>query len=73
MSTIKQGVSGTRQFEAIVTGVAEKDTWVRLVDPPVEGRLASGFRGMDVGQRLRVQLVCTNVECLFGSKNPSAY
>jgi len=30
--------------------------------PPVEGRLASGFEGMDVGHRLRVQLVSTDVE-----------
>jgi len=50
------------QFDAIVTGAADKGTWVRLVHPPIEGRLESGFEGMDVGQRLRVQLVRTNVE-----------
>ena len=27
------------QFDAIVTGAAAKGTWVRLLDPPVEGRL----------------------------------
>lgn len=50
------------KFDAVVTGAADKGTWVRLVHPPVEGRLESGFEGMDVGQRLRVQLVSTNVE-----------
>jgi len=50
------------QFDAIVTGAADKGTWVRLVHPPIEGRLESGFEGMDVGQGLRVQLVRTNVE-----------
>jgi len=50
------------QFEAIVTGAAEKGTWVRLLYPPIEGRLTSGFGGIDVGQKLRVQLVQTNVE-----------
>ena len=50
------------QFDAIVTGASEKGTWVRLLKVPVEGRLASGFEGQDVGQRLRVQLVHTNVE-----------
>jgi len=50
------------QFDAIVTGASDKGTWVRLLHPPVEGRLASGFAGVDVGQRLRVQLVSTDVE-----------
>ena len=50
------------QFDAIVTGAADKGTWVRLLHPPIEGRLVSGFEGMDVGHRLRVQLVRTDVE-----------
>src|SRR5208337_915051 len=50
------------QFDAMVTGASAKGTWVRLLHPPVEGRLASGFAGMDVGQQLRVQLVHTDVE-----------
>jgi exoribonuclease-2 len=50
------------QFDAIVTGASDKGTWVRLLHPPIEGRLTSGFEGMDVGRRLRVQLVRTNVE-----------
>jgi len=50
------------QFDAIVTGASEKGTWVRLLHPPIEGRLESGFEGMDVGHGLRVQLVSTNVE-----------
>ena len=50
------------QFDAIVTGASDKGTWVRLLHPPVEGRLESGFEGMDVGHGLRVQLVSTDVE-----------
>ena len=50
------------QFDAIVTGAAAKGTWVRLLDPPVEGRLVQGFEGVDVGQRIRVQLTHTDVE-----------
>ena len=49
-------------FGALVTGASEKGTWVRLLTVPVEGRLAAGFEGMDVGDRVRVQLVSTNVE-----------
>ncbi|MFZ0035623.1 MAG: RNB domain-containing ribonuclease [Sedimentisphaerales bacterium] len=50
------------QFDAIVTGASDKGTWVRLLHPPIDGRLESGFEGMDVGHELRVQLVRTNVE-----------
>jgi exoribonuclease-2 len=50
------------QFDAMVTGASDKGTWVRLLHLPIEGRLASGFEGMDVGQQLRVQLVRTDVE-----------
>jgi exoribonuclease-2 len=50
------------QFDAIVTGASDKGTWVRVMRPPVEGRLESGNEGMDVGRGLRVQLVSTNVE-----------
>jgi ribonuclease R len=50
------------QFDAIVTGAADKGTWVRLLQPPIEGRLEHGFEGLDVGHRLRVELVSTDVE-----------
>ena len=50
------------QFDAFVTGASNKGTWVRLLHPPIEGRLERGFEGLDVGRRLRVQLVSTNVE-----------
>jgi len=50
------------QFDAIVTGAADKGTWVRLMYPPIEGRLTSGFEGVDVGHRVRVQLTHTDVE-----------
>lgn len=50
------------QFDAIVTGASDKGTWVRLLCPPIEGRLESGFAGLDIGHQLRVQLVRTDVE-----------
>lgn len=46
-------------FDAIVTGVTGKGTFVRLVDPPAEGRVVEGEQGLDVGDRLRVRLVAT--------------
>jgi exoribonuclease-2 len=50
------------QFDAIVTGAAEKGTWARLLTIPVEGRVVHGFEGLDVGNRIRVQLVHTDVD-----------
>ncbi|MFO7686142.1 MAG: RNB domain-containing ribonuclease [Desulfobacterales bacterium] len=49
------------RFDAICTGAAQKGTWVRIFQPPVEGRLLYGFEGIDVGQRLKVQLVRADV------------
>jgi VacB/RNase II family 3'-5' exoribonuclease len=49
-------------FDATVTGASEKGTWVRLFRPPVEGKLQQGFEGREVGDRLRVKLVHTDVE-----------
>jgi exoribonuclease R len=50
------------RFNSIVTGASEKGTWVRLLDIPVEGKLVHGFDGLDVGDRIRVQLVSVDVE-----------
>jgi VacB/RNase II family 3'-5' exoribonuclease len=50
------------QFDAVVTGAADKGTWARLLSIPVEGRVVHGFEGLDVGSRIRVQLVSTDVE-----------
>jgi VacB/RNase II family 3'-5' exoribonuclease len=50
------------RFEALVTGAAPKGTWVRLLHPPLEGRLVQGFEGVDVGDRVRVELIHTDVE-----------
>jgi len=50
------------QFDALVTGASEKGTWVRLLNPPIEGRLEGGFKRLEVGHRIRVQLVRTDVE-----------
>jgi VacB/RNase II family 3'-5' exoribonuclease len=51
-----------QQFDATVSGVTDRGTWVRLTQPPVEGKLDSGPVGLQVGDRLRVKLVSTDVE-----------
>ena len=50
------------RFEAIVTGASAKGTWVRLFNPPVEGRLDGNTETLDVGDRTRVKLVRADVQ-----------
>jgi len=49
------------EFDAIVTGASEKGTWARILTPPIEGKLVKGEEGLDVGDRLRVKLIHTDV------------
>jgi exoribonuclease-2 len=50
------------RFNALVTGASDKGTWVRLLRPPVEGRLISGDQGRRVGDTLKVQLALVDVQ-----------
>lgn len=50
------------QFDSIVTGASDKGTWVRLVSVPVEGKVVQGFQGLDVGDRIAVQLMSVDVQ-----------
>src|SRR5207302_6487088 len=49
------------QFDGIVTGASDKGTWVRVSAPAVEGRVVRGYEGIDVGDRIQVELVHTDV------------
>lgn len=48
------------RFKAIVTGNKSGEVFVRVVNPPVEGMLVRGQKGVDVGDEIEVQLVSTN-------------
>ena len=50
-----------KEYDCIVTGTGEKGTWVRVLNPPVEGKLVKGVESVDVGDRIRVKLVHTDV------------
>jgi VacB/RNase II family 3'-5' exoribonuclease len=49
-------------FDALCTGINDTGTWVRIFHPPVEGKLLRGYKGVDVGDRLQVRLVNTDVD-----------
>jgi len=51
-----------QSFAGIVTGVNQHGTFVRALDPHVEGMVVRGGKGLDVGDRVTVKLVGTNPE-----------
>lgn len=51
-----------QQFDAVVTGLSDSGVWVRIFEPPAEGRLKGTLPVLKVGQLLRVRLVATSVE-----------
>ena len=46
-----------QHFNGLVTGASEKGTWVRISEPIAEGKVVKGSAGLDVGDRVRVELV----------------
>jgi VacB/RNase II family 3'-5' exoribonuclease len=50
------------RFAGLVTGASAKGTWVRIPAPPIEGRVVRGFRGLDVGDHVTVELLEADVE-----------
>jgi exoribonuclease-2 len=50
------------EFAAVVTGVTPKGVFVRVANPPIEGRLMRGDHGLDVGDCIRVRLEATDPE-----------
>ena len=51
-----------RLFDAIVTGVTDHATFVRVLQPHIDGMLAQGQQGLDVGDKLRAKLIRTDVQ-----------
>jgi exoribonuclease-2 len=49
-------------FKGVVTGVTPKGTFVRIVDPPAEGRVVRGEEGLDVGDQVGVKLLDTDAQ-----------
>jgi len=49
-------------FDAMVTGTTPKGTFVRVLQPHMEGLLTQGGQGLHVGDMLRVKLTRTDVQ-----------
>ena len=51
-----------RSYDAVVTGAKSTGTYVRVLRPPIEGRVVRGEEGLDVGDVVRVTLIGADPE-----------
>ncbi|MGZ8832515.1 MAG: RNB domain-containing ribonuclease [Thermoanaerobaculia bacterium] len=49
------------KFDAIVTGASVKGVWVRIFNPPIEGKVVQNAKGLDLGERCRVKLIHVDI------------
>jgi len=54
-----------KSFRGVITGASEKGVYVRVFDPPVEGRIVRGEHGLDVGDTVTVTLLHTDPQHAF--------
>jgi VacB/RNase II family 3'-5' exoribonuclease len=54
-----------KSFHGVITGTNEKGTYVRVFDPPVEGKVVRGAEGLDVGDMVDVTLLHTDPQHAF--------
>jgi VacB/RNase II family 3'-5' exoribonuclease len=54
-----------RNFHGVVTGASDKGVYVRVFDPPVEGKVVRGEQGLDVGDTVNVTLLHTDPQHAF--------
>ena len=54
-----------KSFHGVITGANDKGTYVRVFNPPVEGKIVKGANGLDVGDTVDVTLVHTDPQHAF--------
>jgi VacB/RNase II family 3'-5' exoribonuclease len=54
-----------KSFHGVITGASDKGVYVRVFDPPVEGKVVRGEQGLDVGDTVEVTLLHTDPQHAF--------
>jgi VacB/RNase II family 3'-5' exoribonuclease len=54
-----------KTFHGVITGASDKGVYVRIFDPPVEGKVVRGAQGLDVGDVADVTLLHTDPQHAF--------
>ena len=54
-----------KSFHGVITGASPKGVYVRVFNPPVEGRIVRGEHGLDVGDMVDVTLLHTDPQHAF--------
>jgi VacB/RNase II family 3'-5' exoribonuclease len=52
-------------FSGVITGASDKGVYVRVFNPPVEGRVIRGEQGLEVGDTVNVKLLHTDPQHAF--------
>jgi exoribonuclease-2 len=60
VAAVALAASVGKSFRGVITGASEKGTYVRIFDPPAEGRVTQGSQGLDVGDVVQVKLIHTD-------------
>ena len=54
-----------KSFRGVITGASDNGVYVRVFDPPVEGRVVHGEQGPEIGDTVIVKLVRTDPQRAF--------
>ncbi len=65
VAAVAMASSVGRSFRGVITGASPKGVYVRVIDPPVEGKVVQGEAGLDVGDVVNVTLVHTDPQRAF--------
>jgi exoribonuclease-2 len=65
VAAVALGGSVGKSFHGVITGAKGKAVYVRVFDPPVEGKVVRGEEGLDVGDMVNVTLLHTDPQHAF--------
>jgi exoribonuclease R len=60
VAAVALGPDVGKTFHGVITGANAKGTFVRIFNPPVEGKIVHGAEGLDVGDQVSVTLSATD-------------